>query len=50
MIAIFDVSSANRVDFDLLAAGRGGCVSMIFWYGIGEEDNNNKKWEILRTI
>jgi hypothetical protein len=50
MIAIFDVSPANWVIFDPLAAGWGGCVSMICWSGIGEEDNSKKKWEVLRTI
>jgi hypothetical protein len=50
MIAVFHVSPANRVDFDQLAAGWGGCVSMICWCGIGEKDDNKKKWEVLRTI
>jgi hypothetical protein len=50
MIAIFDESPANQADFDLLTAGWGGCISMICWCGIGEEDGNKKKWEVLSTI
>jgi len=47
---VFNVSPANRLNFDPLTAGWGGCVSMIFLCGIGEEDDNEKKWEVLRTI
>jgi len=50
MIAIFNVAPANRLHLDLLSPGWGGCVSMICWCGIGEEDDNKKKWEALRTI
>jgi len=47
---VFDVSPTNWSDFDPLTASRGGCGSMICWCGIGEEDDNEKKWEVLRTI
>jgi len=47
---VFDVSPANRLDFDFLAAACDGCGSMICWCGIGEEDDNEKKWEVLWTI
>jgi len=46
----FDVAAANRLDIDLLSPGWGGWVSMICWCGIGEEDDNKKKWEVLRAI
>jgi len=45
-----DVAHANRLDLDPLSPGWGGCVSMICWCGIWEEDDNEKKWEVLRTI
>jgi len=47
---LFNVSPANRLDFNPLGAGWGGCVSMIHWGVIEEEDDNQKKWEVLRTI
>jgi hypothetical protein len=50
MIAIFDIVPANRLDWDSLTPGWGGCVSMICWCGIGEEYDNEKKWKSLRTI
>ena len=43
----FDEAPANGPDFDLLGPGCGGCVSMICWCGIGEEDDNDKMWEAL---
>jgi len=46
----FDVAPANRPVFNLLSPGGGGCVSMMCWCGIGEEDDNERKWEALRTI
>jgi len=33
-----------------LRPGLGGCVSMICWCGIGEEDDINKKCHVLRII
>jgi len=48
--AVFDEAPANRLDSDSLRPGWGGCVSMICWCGIGEEDDNEKKWEVLRII
>jgi len=50
MIDIFDVPPANRQDLDPLAPGWEGCVSIICWRGIGGEDDDEKKWEDLRTI
>ena len=47
---VFDEASANRLDMDLLWPAWDGCVLMICWCGIGEEDDNNKKWEALRII
>ena len=50
IIAVFDLAPANRLGIDPLSPGWGGCVSMICWCGIGEKDDNEKKWEALRTI
>jgi len=47
---VFNESPANRLDFDPLVPGCGGCVSIICCCGIGEEDDNEKKWEVLRNI
>jgi len=49
MSDVFDVVSADRLDFDQLSLGWGGCVSMSGWCGIGEEVDNENKWEVLRT-
>jgi len=50
MSDVLDISPANRLDFNPLAAGCGDCVSMICWCGIRKEDDNDKKWEVLTTI
>jgi len=50
MIAVVDVAPTNRLDLDPLSPGWGGCVSMTCWCEVGEEDDNKKKWEALRTI
>jgi len=47
---IFDEASANWPAIDPLGPGWCGCVSMICWCGIGEEDDNEKMWEALRII
>ena len=49
-IDVLDEGPANRLDLDPLGPGWGGCVSMIFWCGIGEEDDKEKNWEVLRII
>jgi len=49
MSNVFDVSAANGLDFNPLTAGWGGCLSMISWCRRGEEDDNEKKWKVLRT-
>jgi hypothetical protein len=49
-MAVFHVAPANRVEFDPLSPGGGGCISMMCWGGIGEEDDNERKWQALRTI
>jgi len=41
---------ANRLDLDSLTPGWGGCISMISWCGIGEEDDNEEKREVQRSI
>ena len=50
MTDVFDEEPANSLDLDAVSPGWGGCVSMICWCGIGEEDDNEKDWEVLRTI
>jgi len=47
---VFDKAPSNRLDLDPLSPDWGGCVSMICGCGIGEEDDNKKKWEVLRNI
>jgi hypothetical protein len=50
MIVIFNVSPANQVNFKLLATGWGDSVSIISCWGIGDEDDNKKMWEVVTTI
>jgi len=40
----------DRLNSDPLLPGWGICVAMIWWCGIGEEDDNEKKWEVLMNI
>jgi len=50
MIDIFDEEPANGLDLDRLLPAWGGCISMICWCGIGVEDDNEKKWDVLTII
>jgi len=47
---VFIKAPANRLDSDLLGPSCGGCVSIICRCGIAAEDDNEKKWEVLRII
>jgi len=49
-ISVCVVAPANRPVFNPLSPGGGACVCMMCWWGIGEEDDNERKWEVLRTI
>jgi len=49
-ISVFDVAPPNWPVFDPLLPDGGRCVSMMCWCGIGEEDDNERRWEALRTI
>jgi len=49
-MSVFVVAHANQPVFNLLSPGRGGCVSTMCWGEIGEEYDNERKWEALRTI
>jgi len=49
-MSVFDVAPANLSVFDPLSPGGGGSVSVMCWCGIGEKDDNERKWEALRTI
>jgi len=43
-------TSVGRLDSDPVSPGWGVCVSMIWWCGIEEEDDNEMKYEVLRNI
>ena len=45
-----DKAPANQLDWDPLGPSWGGCGRLIRWCGRGEEDDNEKKWGILRII
>jgi len=47
---ILDEAPVDRLASDPSPPGWGGCVSMIYWCGIDEEDDNEKKWKALRNI
>jgi len=49
-MSVFVVPLANLPVFDLLSPGGGGCVSMMCWCEIREEDDNERKCDVLRTI
>ena len=49
-IPVLDIPPAHGPEFEPHSPGRGGCVFMMCWCGIGEEDNNERQWEALRTI
>jgi len=49
-MSVFDIAPANRPVCYLLTPGGGRCLSIMCWCGIGEEDDNERKWEALRTI
>jgi len=49
-ISVFDIAPANWPVFDPLSSGGGGWVSMMCRCGIGEKDDNERKWEALRII
>jgi hypothetical protein len=49
-IAVIDVAPTNLPVFNPLVPGGGGCSSLMRWCGIGEDDDNCRKWEALRTI
>jgi len=49
-MSVFDVAPTNWPVFYPPSPGGGGCVSMMCWCGIREEDDNERKWEALRTI
>jgi hypothetical protein len=49
-VSVFDLALTNLPVFDLLSPGGGGSVSIMHWCGIGEEDDNKRKWAGFRTI
>jgi len=49
-ISVFDVVPANLALFDPLSPGGGSCVSRMCWCGIGQEDDNKRKWETPMTM
>jgi hypothetical protein len=44
------VTPVNPPGLVRFSPGRGVCVAMICWCRIGEEDDKEKKWEVLRNI
>jgi len=42
--------SVGQLDFDALTPCQGVHEAMIFHCGKEEEDDNEKKWEVLRNI
>ena len=50
MSDVFDVAPNISIESDLLSPGCADCVSMICWCGVGQDDHNGKKWEVLRAI
>jgi hypothetical protein len=50
MSNVFDEAPTNRVDMDSLSPGWGGAVGMTCRYGIGEDDDNENKREVLSNI
>jgi len=50
MSDVLDLVPVNQLELDPLPPGGAGCVSMICWCGIGEGDDNERKWEGWRTI
>jgi len=49
-MSVFVVATANLPVFDPLSPGEVGGVSMLCWCGIREEDDNERKWKVLRTV
>jgi hypothetical protein len=47
--SVFDVVPAHLPVFDLLSPGGHGSVSIMCWCGMGQHDNDERKWEALRT-
>jgi len=45
-----DEAPIDRLDSDPLFPGWVFCVAMIWWCGRGEEDDHEKKWEVLRNL
>jgi len=47
---VLGVTPVDRPGSVPFSPGSGVCVAMIRWCRIGEEDDNKKKWEVLRNI
>ena len=45
-----DDAPIDRLDSNPLSPAWYVCAAMICWPGIGEKDDNKKKWEVLRNI
>jgi len=50
MSDVLDEAPFDRLNSDPLLPGCGVCVCLIWLCGIGEEDDKEKKWEVLRNI
>jgi len=40
----------DRLASDLSPPRRGVCVSRVWWCEVGEEDDNEQNWEVMRNI
>jgi hypothetical protein len=47
---VLDEMPIVLLNSDPISPGLCVCVFMIWWGGIGEDDDNEKKWEVLRKI
>jgi hypothetical protein len=45
-----DETPVMQINSDSVSPGLGVYVSIIWWSGTGEEENNQKKWEVLSNI
>jgi hypothetical protein len=40
----------GQLNYDLITAFPGVCAAMTWWFGKGEEDDKEKKWELMKKI
>jgi len=50
MSDMLDEAAVNQLDSDQLLPCQGVYAAMLLWCGIGDEDDNKKKLEVLSNI